>query len=176
MVLVMAIVLGPGLIDSIRGDDPSESTSLEAGSEVSGTDGFGDSESGAAGSGEAGPAETGSGGRYGDGGGADEGVSADDTPGIDSGLPTIARSELPVEATDTLALIRAGGPYPFDKDGSVFQNREGYLPSAQRGHYREFTVITPGESTRGARRIVAGDDGALFWTDDHYASFSVILS
>jgi ribonuclease T1 len=32
-------------------------------------------------------------------------------------------------------------------------------------------VKTPGERTRGARRIVAGKGGEMFYTDDHYNTF-----
>lgn len=88
---------------------------------------------------------------------------------------TIHVDDLPTEAFDTLVLIDSGGPYPYQKDGSTFQNREGYLPERQRGYYREFTVETPGSPDRGARRIVAGGAGELFWTDDHYDSFSQIV-
>jgi ribonuclease T1 len=90
-------------------------------------------------------------------------------------LPPILVTELPIEALDTLELIYQGGPYPFDRDGLTFQNREALLPDFPRGHYREFTVITPGESTRGARRIVAGADGELYYTADHYSSFREIV-
>lgn len=96
-------------------------------------------------------------------------------PQIIDGLPTITTSELPVEALATLALIEQGGPFPFNKDGTVFQNREGLLPPHERGYYHEYTVITPGENDRGARRIVAGDGGELYYTDDHYASFKRIV-
>lgn len=92
-----------------------------------------------------------------------------------SNLPTVTRSELPVEALDTLDDIASGGPFDFSKDDSVFQNREGFLPDRERGHYREYTVITPGSDDRGARRIVAGADGELYYTDDHYASFREII-
>jgi guanyl-specific ribonuclease Sa len=80
---------------------------------------------------------------------------------------------LPPEARDTLRLIAADGPFPFDRDGTVFQNREGRLPPQPRGYYREYTVITPGSSDRGARRIVAGGDPPVefHYTDDHYRSF-----
>ncbi len=91
-----------------------------------------------------------------------------------SDLPPIALGQLPPEAIDTLELIEADGPYPFDRDGITFQNREGLLPDRERGHYEEFTVITPGLDHRGARRIVAGDDGERYYTDDHYDSFSEI--
>ncbi len=67
------------------------------------------------------------------------------------------------------------GPFPYDKDGAVFQNREGILPGRQRGYYHEYTVITPGENDRGARRIVTGSRGELYYTDDHYDSFKRIL-
>ncbi len=87
------------------------------------------------------------------------------------GLPVITLDELPPEALDTLALIERGGPFPFRQDGTIFQNRERRLPLKPAGYYREYTVITPGASTRGARRIVAGAGGELYYTDDHYASF-----
>lgn len=84
---------------------------------------------------------------------------------------------LPPEVRATLVLIRKGGPYPYRKDGSVFGNREGLLPKRPRGHYREFTVKTPGRRDRGARRIVVlrGAPGEVYYTDDHYRSFRRIL-
>ena len=88
---------------------------------------------------------------------------------------TITPAELPVEAIETLALIDEGGPYPYRKDGSVFQNREGRLPDQPDGYWREYTVDTPGSPDRGARRIVGGDGGERFWTDDHYDSFSLVI-
>ena len=92
----------------------------------------------------------------------------------DSGLPRIAESALPDEADTTLALIRAGGPFPYDEDGGKFGNRERELPPRPSAYYREYTVETPGEGDRGPRRIVAGADGDLYWTTDHYASFRQI--
>ncbi len=85
--------------------------------------------------------------------------------------PEIPAIELPKEAIETLGRIRKGGPFPYAKDGAVFGNREGRLPKRKRGYYREYTVKTPGERTRGARRIVAGRAGDLWYTEDHYASF-----
>jgi ribonuclease T1 len=35
-------------------------------------------------------------------------------------------------------------------------------------------VPTPGSDDRGARRIVAGEAGELYWTQDHYSSFGRI--
>lgn len=80
---------------------------------------------------------------------------------------------LPPEAQDTLALIEAGGPFPYRQDGTTFQNREHRLPERERGYYREYTVDTPGSPDRGPRRIVAGGDppSEFFYTDDHYRSF-----
>jgi ribonuclease T1 len=75
------------------------------------------------------------------------------------------------EAKATIALIRKGGPFPYAKDGAVFGNREGQLPKQKRGYYREYTVKTPGERTRGAKRIVAGSAGELYLTEDHYNHF-----
>ena len=89
---------------------------------------------------------------------------------------TPARSELawlPSEALNTLALIQRGGPFPYSKDGTTFFNREGQLPKQSRGYYREYTVPTPGERTRGARRIVTGGNPpeVFYYTADHYRSF-----
>ncbi|MCM5570245.1 ribonuclease N1 [Burkholderiaceae bacterium FT117] len=85
----------------------------------------------------------------------------------------VSLSALPPEARATYSLIRKGGPFPYSKDGTTFFNREGLLPARPRGHYREYTVPTPGAKNRGARRIVVGGDPpADFWyTDDHYRSF-----
>ncbi len=86
-------------------------------------------------------------------------------------LGEVRSAQLPPEALETIALIRKGGPFPYQCDGVVFGNREKLLPPKERGWYREYTVRTPGERTRGARRIVAGRDGTLYYTDDHYRSF-----
>lgn len=87
---------------------------------------------------------------------------------------TVRLADLPPEAAATLALIRRGGPFPHDRDGTVFFNREKLLPEAPRGSYREYTVPTPGLDHRGARRIVAHRAGSTYYTDDHYRSFSRI--
>ncbi len=95
-------------------------------------------------------------------------------------LPTCALSSLPAQATDTANLIHQGGPFPYPKnDGVVFQNREGILPAQASGYYHEYTVPTPGSSTRGARRIVTGGTPLTsppnwYYTGDHYASFCIV--
>ena len=80
---------------------------------------------------------------------------------------------LPAEAVATLEAIERGGPFPYSRDGVVFENRERRLPGRSRGYYREYTVPTPGSDDRGARRIVAGGDPPeiYYYTDDHYRSF-----
>jgi len=83
-------------------------------------------------------------------------------------------SNLPPEATETADLIEQGGPFPYPQDGTVFQNREDLLPDCATGYYHEYTVQTPGSPDRGARRIVTGDAGEHFYTDDHYASFVLV--
>jgi ribonuclease T1 len=87
----------------------------------------------------------------------------------------IAVAGLPPEARATLALIRAGGPFPYRQDGTVFGNRERLLPPNAHGYYREYTVKTPGAKDRGARRIIAGGEPRapreIYYSDDHYRSF-----
>ncbi|RYX94042.1 MAG: guanine-specific ribonuclease N1 and T1 [Comamonadaceae bacterium] len=95
------------------------------------------------------------------------------------GNATITVPQLPRQGQQILNLIRQGGPFAHDKDGSVFGNRERLLPSRQRGYYREYTVDTPGSRDRGARRIVCGGPPripeACYYTGNHYASFSRIV-
>lgn len=91
------------------------------------------------------------------------------------GAAVIALGELPPEARETLDLIRKGGPFPYARDGIVFGNREGLLPRAPRGSYREYTVRTPGRRDRGARRIVKSENSEFYYTADHYRSFRRIL-
>lgn len=78
------------------------------------------------------------------------------------------------ELARTLALIERGGPFPHEQDGAVFANREQRLPRQPRGYYHEYTVRTPGASNRGARRVVRGDGGELYYTRDHYRTFTRI--
>ncbi|ESU46995.1 ribonuclease [Streptomyces filamentosus] len=88
---------------------------------------------------------------------------------------SICYSALPSQAHDTLDLIEQGGPFPYEQDGTVFQNREGLLPDQSTGYYHEYTVITPGSPNRGARRIVTGEQNEEdYYTADHYASFDLV--
>jgi ribonuclease T1 len=86
----------------------------------------------------------------------------------------IALAELPAEARATLALIKAGGPFPYRQDGGTFGNRENLLPRRDQSYYLEYTVKTPGARDRGAQRIVAGSGGEFYYTADHYRSFKRI--
>ena len=88
----------------------------------------------------------------------------------------VALSDLPVQAQRTHALVFAGGPFPYAKDGTVFGNRERLLPRKARGFYREYTVKSPGVRHRGARRLVCGGEPptrpeTCYYTEDHYSSF-----
>lgn len=90
-------------------------------------------------------------------------------------LSDVSVQALPAEARATLARIRAGGPFSYERDDVVFGNRERILPSRSRGYYHEYTVPTPGVKGRGARRIVCGGDSSTlaecYYSDDHYQSF-----
>ena len=96
-----------------------------------------------------------------------------------SAQETVALAELPVQGQRTYGAILSGGPFRYEKDGSVFGNRERLLPRERRGHYREYTVETPGSRDRGARRIVCGGErttpSVCWYTADHYASFRRIV-
>jgi ribonuclease T1 len=88
---------------------------------------------------------------------------------------SICYSDLPDQAYDTLDLIASNGPFPYSQDGTVFRNQEGVLPSQTSGYYHEYTVKTPGSSTRGARRIITGKKTQEdYYTADHYVTFDLI--
>ena len=88
-----------------------------------------------------------------------------------SGLPVVRLADLPPEAADTVALIEAGGPFPYADDGETFLNSAGLLPVREAGYYSVYTVEAPGSAEPSTRRIVSGTDGELYWTDDLYESF-----
>ena len=101
-------------------------------------------------------------------------------PVVTPQVSTMTVSQLPPQGQAMMALIYQGGPFRYDKDGTVFGNRERILPRQNRGYYREYTVKTPSERSRGARRIVCGGltpvaPEACYYTDDHYASFRKIV-
>jgi len=99
-------------------------------------------------------------------------TTAKTTPTKDAnGLTLVKVAQLPPEAQHTVALIDKGGPFPYERDGIVFQNREGVLAKRAAGYYHEYTVITPGSADRGARRVITGSAGERYYTADHYATF-----
>jgi hypothetical protein len=53
-------------------------------------------------------------------------------------------------------------------------NREGLLPKASGRVYYECDIGTLGASSRGARRIVFSNDGLIYYTSDHYESFTLL--
>ncbi|MEU1400939.1 ribonuclease domain-containing protein [Streptomyces sp. NPDC005728] len=102
-------------------------------------------------------------------------VSATTADAAAASVGSICYSDLPSQAHDTLDLIDQGGPFPYSQDGTVFSNREGVLPKQSSGYYHEYTVKTPGSSTRGARRIVTGEESQEdYYTADHYATFDLV--
>ena len=106
------------------------------------------------------------------------GISAKEMASVPS-MATVSLAELPRQGVETYRLIHQGGPFPYEKDGVVFGNRERILAPQKRGYYHEYTVATPGERNRGTRRIVCGGapkvPDACFYTADHYASFRKIV-
>ncbi|UUZ78107.1 ribonuclease [Polaromonas sp. P1(28)-13] len=103
-----------------------------------------------------------------------------DSPTSAVSVETVAVAQLPPQGQSMMTLIYQGGPFRYDKDGTVFGNRERILPAKNRGYYHEYTVKTPSERSRGARRIVCGGlkpaaPDACYYTDDHYASFRKIV-
>lgn len=56
--------------------------------------------------------------------------------------------------------------------GDVFGNRQGLLPKAKGRTWYECDIGTQGKSSRGAKRIVFSNDGLIYYTSDHYESFT----
>ena len=56
--------------------------------------------------------------------------------------------------------------------GDSFGNYEGLLPEGPK--YTECDIDTMGAKSRGAKRIVFSSDGYIYYTDDHYESFTVV--
>ena len=104
--------------------------------------------------------------------GSSSSASASASPALKpAGMSAIAEANLPAEARDVIKRIDDGGTFPYRQDGVTFQNREKRLPAEPGGYYREYTVTTPGEADRGARRLILGRHGELYYTPDHYRSF-----
>lgn len=92
----------------------------------------------------------------------------------DAELTLVNEAGLPAEARETLHLVKQHGPFPFPRDGVVFNNFEHRLPQQPRSYYHEYTVKTPDAHNRGARRIVCGPLPECYYTGDHYRTFQRI--
>ncbi len=84
--------------------------------------------------------------------------------------PSTFTKEEGIEIRNALRRIKTG-ERKFKRDGTTFQNREARLPQKPAGYYKEYTVLTRGVNHRGARRIVCGNEGELYYTSDHYRTF-----
>lgn len=58
--------------------------------------------------------------------------------------------------------------------GDTFGNREGLLPKEKGRVYYECDIDTDGATSRGAKRIVFSNDGLVYYTEDHYESFTLL--
>jgi ribonuclease T1 len=58
--------------------------------------------------------------------------------------------------------------------GDRFGNYEGLLPEKEGRIFTECDIDTLGKSSRGAKRIVFSNDGLIYYTDDHYESFTLL--
>jgi guanyl-specific ribonuclease Sa len=82
-----------------------------------------------------------------------------------------AQMSVPADIAATLARIASGRRLPYRNDGAVFMNRELLLPLHQAGYYHEYVHLTALVAGPGARRIVIGQGGEVYYTPDHYRSF-----
>ena len=58
--------------------------------------------------------------------------------------------------------------------GDKFGNYEGNLPDRKGVTYHECDIDTVGKKSRGAKRIVFSDDGYIYYTEDHYETFTLL--
>lgn len=58
--------------------------------------------------------------------------------------------------------------------GDTFYNREGLLPKKSGRVYTECDIDTWNKTSRGAKRIVFSNDGLVYYTEDHYRSFTLL--
>lgn len=58
--------------------------------------------------------------------------------------------------------------------GDHFGNYEGLLPSAKGRVWRECDINTLGARSRGAERLIYSNDGLIYYTSDHYESFTLL--
>ena len=94
----------------------------------------------------------------------------------DGNLTQTPEAGLPAQVGQTIDLVERGGPYPYTEDGTVYQNREGILPTCPANYYHLYTIPTPGTSGRGDRRLVTGEDGEYYYTPDRYVTFVEVIT
>lgn len=58
--------------------------------------------------------------------------------------------------------------------GDRFTNYQKILPVKEGRYYTECDIDTIGASARGAKRIVFSNDGLVYYTSDHYESFTLL--
>ncbi|MCR5803126.1 MAG: ribonuclease [Clostridia bacterium] len=58
--------------------------------------------------------------------------------------------------------------------GDYFGNYEGLLPTKDGREYHECDIDTLGAKSRGAKRIIYSNDGLIYYTEDHYESFTLL--
>ncbi|MGI8444319.1 hemagglutinin repeat-containing protein, partial [Pectobacterium versatile] len=82
-----------------------------------------------------------------------------------------------VDLKPTLDRIASGGAYPHRNDGTVFKNLPDRgtgkigLPSQPIGYYKEYVHPTPNISGPGPQRVIVGQSGEAYYTNDHYKTF-----
>ncbi len=78
------------------------------------------------------------------------------------------------QAKETLGWSGGGLPDGYAIGGDKFGNREGLLPKESGRQYYECDIDTNGKGSRGVKRIVFSNDGLIYYTEDHYASFTLL--
>ena len=58
--------------------------------------------------------------------------------------------------------------------GDWFGNYEGLLPTAKGREYHECDIDTLGARRRGVKRIIFSNDGLIYYTEDHYETFTLL--
>jgi filamentous hemagglutinin len=80
-----------------------------------------------------------------------------------------------IDINPTLERIRAGKALSHKNDGAIFMNREGRLPRQKDAeYYREFVQHMKGQPFPGPQRVVIGKKGEIWYTGDHYQSFTKV--
>jgi len=79
-----------------------------------------------------------------------------------------------IDVNVTLDRIRSGKHVSEPHDGAVFNNRERRLPVKDRAWYREFVHAPKGFPFPGPQRVILGKSGEVYYTGDHYKSFTKV--